>query len=362
MPKRAHFLLLLTPGALNRCGDPDDWVRREFLLAVEHHRNIVPVREESVDLDALRATCPDSMQALFDYQTASLQHRSFDNDLQTLTTRFIPRHKAPSENAQSQPGSASPGLPRHELNNLDRHAPERLIGREAELDLLDKAWAGSAGVSPAAGETPALPVHILSFVAMGGEGKTSLVSKWAADLIGDETNGCAAAFAWSFYSQGSSEQSNASADWFLREALVFFGDVALVFFGDVALADSPRPAAEKGKRLAELVGGRRALLVLDGLEPLQHPPASPLKGQLKDPGLSALLKHLALRNQGLCLVTTRYCIQDLNKASYQTTAPQIELKRLSSAAGVELLKRLGVKAASRNWKNWWKTCAATPSR
>jgi hypothetical protein len=49
VPKRAHFLLLLTPGALDRCVDENDWMRREFLLARERRRNIVPVREESVD-------------------------------------------------------------------------------------------------------------------------------------------------------------------------------------------------------------------------------------------------------------------------------------------------------------------------
>ena len=27
---RAHFLVLLTPSALDRCGDPEDWLRREI--------------------------------------------------------------------------------------------------------------------------------------------------------------------------------------------------------------------------------------------------------------------------------------------------------------------------------------------
>src|SRR5712692_11152128 len=47
VPARAHFLLLLTPGALDHCGDQNDWVRREFELAVQSKRNVVPVREES---------------------------------------------------------------------------------------------------------------------------------------------------------------------------------------------------------------------------------------------------------------------------------------------------------------------------
>src|SRR4051812_40091598 len=40
---RAHFLILLTPSALERCGDPIDWLRREIETALESKRNIVPL-------------------------------------------------------------------------------------------------------------------------------------------------------------------------------------------------------------------------------------------------------------------------------------------------------------------------------
>src|SRR5215467_15323575 len=40
---RAHFLALLTPSALERCGDPKDWMRREIEAALESRRNIVPL-------------------------------------------------------------------------------------------------------------------------------------------------------------------------------------------------------------------------------------------------------------------------------------------------------------------------------
>src|ERR1700737_1502130 len=40
---RAHFLSLLTPSALERCGDPEDWLRREIETALENQRNIVPL-------------------------------------------------------------------------------------------------------------------------------------------------------------------------------------------------------------------------------------------------------------------------------------------------------------------------------
>ena len=89
------------------------------------------------------------------------------------------------------------------------------------------------------------------FVALGGEGKTSLVAKWAAELAHQDWPGCDAAFAWSFYSQGTREQLAASSDLFLKEAFTFFGDNA-----DKEFAASPAGAFEKGQRLARLVGHR----------------------------------------------------------------------------------------------------------
>ncbi len=37
------FIFILSPGALDRCVNPDDWVRREIVYAMEKERNIVPV-------------------------------------------------------------------------------------------------------------------------------------------------------------------------------------------------------------------------------------------------------------------------------------------------------------------------------
>jgi hypothetical protein len=49
---RAHFLILLTPTALERCGDPEDWLRREIEAAIDSRRNIVPVMLAGFDFGA----------------------------------------------------------------------------------------------------------------------------------------------------------------------------------------------------------------------------------------------------------------------------------------------------------------------
>jgi hypothetical protein len=218
-----------------------------------------------------------------------------------------------------------------DVGRVDRYAPDLLVGRDDELTMLAEAWEKACRA-----ERPR--PNVITFVALGGEGKTSVVAHWLAGLAGRNWPGCDAAFAWSFYSQGSAEQSAASSDLFLAEALRFFGDAET--------AASPASAVDKGKRLARLVGERRALLILDGLEPLQYPPTSPLRGELKDHGMSALLKGLAARNDSLCVVTTRYSVPDL-KAFWRSTAPETRLLRLSKDAGVQLLWRLGVRGTRK---------------
>jgi hypothetical protein len=95
--RRAHFLLLLTPGALDRCAKEGDWVRQEFEMALKRNRNIVPVCEESVDLGKLSKQCPVPMKQLFDYQIMTIRHSAFESDIRTLIERYIPPHKAPQD-------------------------------------------------------------------------------------------------------------------------------------------------------------------------------------------------------------------------------------------------------------------------
>jgi hypothetical protein len=230
----------------------------------------------------------------------------------------------------SQTSSATRGL-KANISLIIKNAPAELIGREAETKLLADAWEQAVR-----GEKKR--PHVLTFVALGGEGKTSLVTKWAADLAHQGWPGCDAAFAWSFYSQGMREQSAASSDLFLAEALTFFGDAAM--------AGSAQGAFDKGRRLAQLVGERRALLILDGLEPLQYAPTSPITGELKDQGIAAMLKGLAANSHSLCVVTTRYAIPDL-RAFLGKTVREEKLTRLSTEAGVALLQSLGVKGSLR---------------
>ncbi len=199
-----------------------------------------------------------------------------------------------------------------------RHTAEQLLGREADLSMLDEAWNDRKK-------------NVVVVRGKGGEGKTSLVASWMTELALRDWRGAERVFDWSFYSQGTGEQGATSADLFLHTALTAWGDP------DPTLG-SP---AERGARLARLVGAQRSLLVLDGLERLQYPPGA-LHGQLKHPGLAALLRGLASHNAGLCVITTRLQVPEIRQF-YSKTAVDHSLANLSPLAGAALLYNAGAQ-------------------
>ena len=192
-----------------------------------------------------------------------------------------------------------------------------VFGREEDIGFLDDAWANQQ-------------VNVVTIVAWGGVGKSTLVNHWLRRMAAEHYRSAQLVFGWSFYRQGTSEGTS-SADEFLDAALHWFGD-----------PDSRLGTAwEKGERLAKLVGHRRTLLVLDGLEPLQNPPGAE-EGRLRDPSLQALLRELAAFNMGLCVITTRLPVADLSDHE-GSSALRRHLEYLSSDAGAQLLRALGVK-------------------
>ncbi|MFM7833955.1 MAG: hypothetical protein ACKPJD_19335, partial [Planctomycetaceae bacterium] len=109
------------------------------------------------------------------------------------------------------PESSSPAS-QIATTQLSRHASRVLFGRDAELELLDAAWADSK-------------THIQTLIAWGGAGKTSLVFHWVQTRFATQNwPGVVRYFDWSFYSQGTGESRQTSADLFINKALGFFGD------------------------------------------------------------------------------------------------------------------------------------------
>jgi tetratricopeptide (TPR) repeat protein len=172
-------------------------------------------------------------------------------------------------------------------------------------------------------------VRVASIIAFGGVGKSALVNAWLAKMNVAGWGGARRVYAWSFYSQGTDRLS--SSDAFIDQALRDFGD-----------ADSTKGSPwDKGERLARLVRRERTILVLDGVEPLQEGPRGE-PGKLKDPALKALVKELAAQNEGMCLITSRIALTDLEGAG-RDAVRSWDLEHLTDEAGAALLHERGAR-------------------
>jgi hypothetical protein len=195
---------------------------------------------------------------------------------------------------------------------------EGFVGRQAELAAMDRAWAEGA--------------RIFALHAEGGAGKTRVVVEWLRRMRDDGWRGARRVFVHSFYIQGSGERRNASSDLFFEQALKYFGHQG----------EPITQSDEQGRALARLLIETQGLLVLDGLEPLQHPTLHVERGRLKDPGIARLL--LSLGNAahdgepGLCLLTSRQPVVEI-QGRVGAAVRQQSLDHLHHDDGAELLRQ-----------------------
>ena len=91
---RPHFLIILTPGALARTKDRNDWLRREIEFALEQKRNIVPVMMSACNFEDEekrhpRKELPGKIKELKKYNWLNVHDDYFEAAMKKLTGRFL---------------------------------------------------------------------------------------------------------------------------------------------------------------------------------------------------------------------------------------------------------------------------------
>jgi tetratricopeptide (TPR) repeat protein len=88
---RAHFLVVLTPSALERCGEPGDWLRREIEEAIEYRRNIVPLMLEGFDFGSpvIASQLTGKLAELKRYNGLSVPMEYFAAAMEKLREKFL---------------------------------------------------------------------------------------------------------------------------------------------------------------------------------------------------------------------------------------------------------------------------------
>jgi hypothetical protein len=147
---RAHFLLILTPSALERCLQPGDWLLREIRHALDTARNIVPLTLPGFDdVEIDRYLPADVARQLNAYNRLSLPPEYFEAAMDRLVARFLqpPAPDAPpplppqkSEDAEVERMEEADVLP-YEPQTLarEREAAPRLLTQREIAEALQAA-------------------------------------------------------------------------------------------------------------------------------------------------------------------------------------------------------------------------------
>lgn len=88
---RAHFIVILTPSALDNCKKPDDWLRREIETAIDENRNIIPFMVEGFDFSsqAVKNALTGKLEILSTYNGLPVQNAYPFEAMDRLRNRYL---------------------------------------------------------------------------------------------------------------------------------------------------------------------------------------------------------------------------------------------------------------------------------
>jgi tetratricopeptide (TPR) repeat protein len=225
----------------------------------------------------------------------------------------------------------------HPYTLLQTH---HLVGRKAELDLLND-WVSNP-------DSDVYKDHILSFVAIGGLGKSALTWKWFDEIAPNVIEPRAGRIWWSFYDREAYFEN------FVLHALAYVSDSRVEDMRKI-------PAPERETKLLAILNREPFLVVLDGFEreliAYARGDASRLEdseveshGNLRkttNPRVGQFLKKLAQIERSRILISTR-----LQPAELETDAGKpspgvfrYNLESLPDDDAVALWQALGVEGS-----------------
>ncbi|HEV3039197.1 MAG TPA: TIR domain-containing protein [Candidatus Angelobacter sp.] len=79
-----NFLIILTPNALDRCSDPEDWLRREIIHAIKTKRNIIPLTDSFQFTSEAAKSLDPAIREIFRYQAVVCSRDYLDNTIDRI--------------------------------------------------------------------------------------------------------------------------------------------------------------------------------------------------------------------------------------------------------------------------------------
>jgi hypothetical protein len=172
-------------------------------------------------------------------------------------------------------------------------------------------------------------VRIGALIGWGGVGKSAIARKWYDNL---ESNAIKpdGIFWWGFY-------RNAYLELFLNALLRFVSQGRIE-------PETIKSTWEKTNRIKEYINQGTYLIILDGLEQMQKSESGDEFGKMMHRECTELLHYFADVSKGLCLITTRYPLKDLDEW-HERSYKKRSLIDLSIPDSLLMLGRRGVKGS-----------------
>jgi tetratricopeptide (TPR) repeat protein len=175
-------------------------------------------------------------------------------------------------------------------------------------------------------------VRIGALIGWGGVGKSAIVRNWYDSLDSDaiKPDGI---FWWGFY-------RNAYLEQFLNALLRFVSQ------GQIE-PETIKSTWAKTDRIKEYIHQGTYLIILDGLEQMQKSASGDEFGKMIHRECTELLHYLADVSKGLCLITTRYPLKDLDEW-HERGYKKLSLIDLSIRDSLLMLRSRGVKGSEED--------------
>ncbi len=222
---RAHFVLILAPGTVERCSEPDDWLRREIEYALDNQRNIVSLFVNGFTFNGTDQYLTGKLSELRHFNGLNVPHDFFEEAMERLRSRFLKQPTygditpAPVEDQavveqkiEQVSQVAAPVISPDTLPRTPQYADSQL----SMLQALDVQWQAE-GTPSAVWREAGFSVQLDTVIAQMATAETREVAEKAARLIGrirSETAVCQIAEA---YQRGQPRTIRALA-WVIDEA------------------------------------------------------------------------------------------------------------------------------------------------
>jgi len=84
---RAAFVLILTPGSLERCVRKDDWLRQELVHAIGHNKKVIPITAPGFQWPP--QVHPKEIAPLAQFQAVAYSHEHHEESMKKLETNYL---------------------------------------------------------------------------------------------------------------------------------------------------------------------------------------------------------------------------------------------------------------------------------